>query len=112
MRRQYNSIAGAVEQSNAEIIFERLDLQRDRGLRKKELLSSFAEVEVLGNRAEDLQPKVLQLSHGEIIYAWGILSRWGNLRLRLYGRVLDFLGKSPLPPPKLGRRGHPLKSGG
>jgi len=41
------------------------------------MLSCLAEVELLGDCTKNLQPKIFKLSHGEIIYALGILSHCG-----------------------------------
>jgi len=60
--------AGAVEEADAEFVFEGLDLKSDRGLSEKELVGGFAEIEVLGNGTADLKAEVLQLRHGRIIH--------------------------------------------
>lgn len=60
---QGDMAAGAIEEADAQVFFERFDLQRDGGLGEKELLGGLAEAQVVGHGAEDLQPEVLELGH-------------------------------------------------
>lgn len=77
LRRERNAIGGTVEKADAEIVFEGLDLECDRGLGEEEMLGSFAEVEVFGDRAEHFETEVLELRHGEIVSSCG----WSRLLL-------------------------------
>ena len=71
MRSERDAIAGAVEETNAEIVFQCLHLQRDGRLREKKMLGGLAEIQMFGDRAKDFQTKIFQLGHGMIIYGKG-----------------------------------------
>src|SRR5260370_3143696 len=47
--------SGAVEELNAEVVLERLDLEADGWLREEEMLGRLAEAEMLGHRKKDDQ---------------------------------------------------------
>jgi hypothetical protein len=68
LRSQGNAIAGAIEETDAEIVFEGLDLERDGGLGEEKVFCRLAEVQMLGNGAEDFEAKVFQLGHEMIIH--------------------------------------------
>jgi len=56
-------VRGTIEEANAQIVFQRFDLERDRGLGKEEVLRGFAEVQVLSDGTKDLEAKVFELGH-------------------------------------------------
>src|SRR5215469_16850654 len=76
------------------------------------MLSCLAEVELLGDCTKNLQPKIFKLSHGEIIYALGILSHCGAFSS--FVLATHFSIASPNVPTsrtkKRGRNGAPIKA--
>jgi hypothetical protein len=64
LTRKTYSPRGTIKEPDTEIVFERLDLQCHRGLCQKQVLRRFAETEMLGDSAKNLEAKILQLSHG------------------------------------------------
>jgi len=68
LRSEGDAIAGAIEEANAEIVFERFDLERDGGLCEEKVFGCLAKVQMFGNRAKDFETKIFQLSHGMIIH--------------------------------------------
>ena len=71
LRSERDPAAGAVEETNAEIVLQRFHLQRDRRLSEEEMLGGLAEIQVFGDRAKDFQTKIFQLGHAMIIYGKG-----------------------------------------
>ena len=67
MWSQGDAIGGAIEEANAEIVFESLDLQRDGWLSEKEVFRRFAKIQMLGDGAKHLEAKVFKLGHAMII---------------------------------------------
>jgi hypothetical protein len=68
LRGKGDVIGGAIEETNAEIIFERFDLKRNGGLGQEKVFRRLAKIEMLSNRAKHLEAKVFQLGHVMIIY--------------------------------------------
>ncbi len=68
MRSKRDAIGGAIKEANAEIVFERLDLKRDRGLSKEKVFRRLAKIEMFSNGAKNLETKVFQLGHVMIIH--------------------------------------------
>ena len=68
MRREGDAIAGAIEEANAEIVFEGFDLQRDGGLGEEKMFGGFAEIQMFGDGAKDFEAEVFELGHGMIIH--------------------------------------------
>jgi len=70
----------AVEKTHTQIGLQRFDLERDGGLSEKKVLGGFAKTELFGDRAENLQAEIFQLSHGED-YLWksGIVTEYPEL---------------------------------
>ena len=66
-----DAASGAIEEADAKVVFEGLDLKSDGWLREEEQFRSFPKVEVLSNRSKDLQSKILQLCHEQIIHGIG-----------------------------------------
>ncbi len=62
-----NPAGGPIEEAHPEIVFERFDLKSNRGLRQKEMFGRLAKIQMFGHGAKDLQTKILQLGHGEIM---------------------------------------------
>ena len=68
LRSECNAVAGAIEEADAEIVFESFDLKGDGGLGEEKMFGRFAKIQMLGDGAEDFETEVLQLSHGMIIH--------------------------------------------
>jgi hypothetical protein len=51
--------AGTIEKLDANIFFQRLDLEADRGLRQKQFFRSLAKAELFRNCPEDDQAEVV-----------------------------------------------------
>ena len=66
-----DAIAGAIEEANAEIVFERLDLQRDGRLGEKKMFRGLAKIQMFGDGAKNLEAEIFQLRHGMIIHGKG-----------------------------------------
>jgi hypothetical protein len=64
-----DAAAGAIEEANAQIIFQCIDLKGDSRLREKKLLRRFVKTELFRNHAEYFQPEVFQPRHVTIIGA-------------------------------------------
>ena len=67
LRGKLDAVAGAVEEADTQIVFQGFDLQGDGGLSEEQLCGGFAEVEMLGDRAENFETKIFQLRHGMIV---------------------------------------------
>ena len=67
MHGQRDLACGTINESYAEIIFERLDLQRYSRLGQEKAFGSLAKIESLGHGTKHLQAKVLQLRLAMII---------------------------------------------
>ena len=63
MRCESDAIASAIEEADAEIVFESLDLKRNGGLGEKEMFRGLTEIQMFGNRAENLEAEIFQLGH-------------------------------------------------
>jgi hypothetical protein len=63
--------ASAVEETDAEIVFKRLHLKRDGGLREEKMFGGLAEVQMFRDRAKNFQTKIFQLRHAMIIHGKG-----------------------------------------
>ena len=63
MRSEEDAITGAIEEADAEIVFEGLDLKRDGGLSEEEMFRGLTKIQMFGNCAENLEAKILQLGH-------------------------------------------------
>jgi len=74
LRSKGDAVGGAIEEADAEIVFERFYLKRDCGLRKKKMFRSFAKIQMLCDGAKYLEAKVFQLGHVMIIH--GNRSTW------------------------------------
>ena len=57
-RKSDASAAATIEERSAKLVFKRLDLLRDRGLREQKLFRSPAETEVTRYGPEDVNAKV------------------------------------------------------
>jgi hypothetical protein len=66
-----DAIRGAIEEANAEIVFERFDLKRDCGLGEKKVFRRLAEIQMFSNGAKHLETEVFQLGHVMIIHGNG-----------------------------------------
>ena len=60
--RKCNLAMTALEQARVEMLFQLLDLKRDRRLRHEKLLGSFSEAQLLRYRIEDLQSSISHAS--------------------------------------------------
>lgn len=67
MRSEGNAIGSAIEEADAEIVFERLDLERNGGLSKEKVFRCLAKIQMFGDGAKDLETEIFQLGHGMII---------------------------------------------
>ena len=72
LRSKRDAVAGAIEEADAEIVFEGFDLKCDGGLGEEKMFGGFAEVQLFGDGAEDFQAEVLELGHGMIMHG----KRW------------------------------------
>jgi len=68
---QGDTIGGAIEEANAEIVFPRFNLKRDGGLSKEKLFRGLAKIEMLCNGSKNLETEVFQLGHVTIIFRNG-----------------------------------------
>src|SRR5260370_41687592 len=68
LRSKGDAIGGAIEEANAEIVFERFDLKRDGGLSKEKLFRRLAKIEMFCNGSKNLETEVFQLGHVIIIH--------------------------------------------
>jgi len=68
LRSKRDAIGGAIEEANAEIVFEPFDLKRDGGLSEEEVFRRLAKIQMFCNGSKHLQAKVFQLGHGMIIH--------------------------------------------
>ena len=75
LRRERDATPRPVEETNAEVVFQRFHLKCDGRLREEEMLGGFAEIQMLGDRAKNSQPKIFELGHAMIIYGKG--ETWG-----------------------------------
>jgi hypothetical protein len=62
-----DTIGGTIKEANAEILFERFDLQRDRGLSKEKMFRRLAKIELFSDDSKNLETEVFQLGHVMII---------------------------------------------
>jgi hypothetical protein len=77
LRSKRDAIRGAIEETDAEIVFERFDLKRNGWLGQEKMFRSFAKIQMLRHCAKHLEAKVFQLSHVMIIH--GNRSTWRNV---------------------------------
>ena len=82
-----DAIAGAVEETNAEVVFQRSDLERNSRLGEKKMFGGLAKIQMFGNRAKYLETEILQLRHGMIIHC-GVKAR--EFPIELLGTAFDF----------------------
>ena len=64
LRGEGDAVGGAVEETDAQIVLQGLDLKRDGGLGKKEVLRGFAKVQMFGDGAENFEAEIFELGHG------------------------------------------------
>src|SRR5258708_13712064 len=57
--RQRNSVFRAIKKRHSELLFERFDLKGDRRLCEVEGFGSLAEIQIIGDCAEDLESEIL-----------------------------------------------------
>ena len=64
--RQSNTRSGAIEELDADVFLQRLDLETDRGLRQVQFFRSLAKAVLFRNCPEDDQAEVVQTRHATI----------------------------------------------
>ena len=63
-----DAIAGAIEEADAEIVFQGFNLKRYRGLGQEKVLGCLTKIQMFCDGAKDFEAEVFELGHSMIIY--------------------------------------------
>ena len=86
-----DAIAGAIEKTDAQIVFQGFDLKRYGGLGKEKVLGRLPEIQMFSDGAKYLEAEILELGHLMIIYRTEAGWESTQLASRVAGRTNSFV---------------------